>query len=573
MENIDQAHWKPIAVYGRVSTSAQEEQETIEAQLLEVHKFAEKNELRIVNKYLDNGWSGDILARPALDELRLDARKHMWEAVLIYDPDRLGRQLFYQQIVIEELKERGIEILFVTMPPVKNASDELMFGVRGLFAAYEKAKIAERFRIGKVNRVTNNQILLSEAPYGYTYIPNVGKRSAPGYVSGHLVINEKEKKNVLMIFKWVADDGYTLRTIVRKLQEQGIPPRKSKRGVWNTSTLGTLLRNKVYIGKAHWGASVAVVPENPFKDQKYRKIKKTSRRITPEGQWVEITVPRIIEDDNLFIRADARLRENYVLMGRKKVNDYLLGGKIWCTCGKRRTGEGPQHGKHLYYRCDDRTSKFPFTRSCFAKGINARIADSALWSRLNKIMTTPDLMKAELEKWIYASRNQKASKTQVDIEGTKQEIVRLKSREEKFTNAYTEDVISLEKLREYLMPLKEKRSVLENKLAQAYVEQSTQIAISTPSEEEIERFAVVAQDGLKSLSFGQKKGIIRKVITKISSSERELQVYGQLNYNELHVVLQTNHRHRRPTKRRQINTLQRSYKKECTCCELSLCYH
>jgi len=93
-----------IAVYGRVSTSAQEIQETIESQLLEVRKFAEKYDHIIIEEYLDNGWSGDTLARPALDNLREDAKKHMWEAVLVYDPDRLGRRYYYQELVIFELR-------------------------------------------------------------------------------------------------------------------------------------------------------------------------------------------------------------------------------------------------------------------------------------------------------------------------------------------------------------------------------------------------------------------------------------------------------------------------------------
>jgi site-specific DNA recombinase len=83
---------KFIVIYARVSTSAQEEQETIQAQLLELEKFANEKGYIIIKKYLDDGWSGDVLARPALDQLRLDAKNGGWDAVLIYDPDRLGRR-------------------------------------------------------------------------------------------------------------------------------------------------------------------------------------------------------------------------------------------------------------------------------------------------------------------------------------------------------------------------------------------------------------------------------------------------------------------------------------------------
>jgi site-specific DNA recombinase len=51
---------------------------------------------------------------------------------------------------------------------------KILHGVRGLFAEYERAKIAERFRLGKIRKVRDGHILLSEAPYGYVYIPNEG---------------------------------------------------------------------------------------------------------------------------------------------------------------------------------------------------------------------------------------------------------------------------------------------------------------------------------------------------------------------------------------------------------------
>src|SRR3990167_2202715 len=192
---------------------------------------------------------------------------------------------------MDELKRLGIETLFVTVLPVKDLNDRMMGGMRGLFAEYERAKISERFRMGKQRRVDTGNILLSEAPYGYTYIPNTGKKGTGDYHIGHLIINEEEKKIVTMLFKLVGDEGLTLRAVVRKLHELGIKPRKSKRGVWNTSTLSTLFRNKAYIGEARWGSSYAVVPENPTNKEKYRKTKKSSRKNKPQDEWIASKIP------------------------------------------------------------------------------------------------------------------------------------------------------------------------------------------------------------------------------------------------------------------------------------------
>ena len=538
MENIIQKEGKLIAVYGRVSTSAQEVQETIEAQLLEVRKFAREHGYIIVKEYIDEGWSGDVLMRPSLDQLRLDAKKHMWEAVLIYDPDRLGRRYTYQEVVMDELKERGIDTLFVTIPPIKNENDQLFYEIRGSFARYERMKISERFRMGKLSRINQGHVLVTEAPYGYRYILNSGKKGTPSYIAGHFEVNNNEAKVLLDIFKWVADDGLTLKAVIKRLYEKDIRPRKSKRGIWSTSTLSTLLRNETFIGLAHWGTSYAIVPQKPMREQKYRKNKKTSRRMRPKSEWMTIKVAPII-DKELFDRTELKLRENFALLGRNKINNYLLSGKIWCTCGRRRTGEGPQHGKHLYYRCSDRIYCFPLPRQCHQKGINARIVDEAIWKRFVQIARTPKLMEEQVKRYLDKRRVNAQQESFFDFESTKDSVEKIKNQEDRYTKAYSEGVISLEKLKEYIAPLKEKLISLEKSLARASAEQNVVTEISLPNEEEIKKFSEEVSEYLDGLSFSSKKCIIQSAITKITSEQTDLQVHGLLNFGEIYVKLFT----------------------------------
>ncbi len=145
---------KIIAIYGRVSSSNQENEGTIETQLSAVYAFAKEKGYIIAEKYIDEGWSGDILARPSLDKLRMDAKNKNWEAVLIYDPDRLARRGAWQEVVIEELQELEIEVLFVTIPQPKTDEDKIMYKMRGVFTEYERMKIKERFRLGKVRKAS-----------------------------------------------------------------------------------------------------------------------------------------------------------------------------------------------------------------------------------------------------------------------------------------------------------------------------------------------------------------------------------------------------------------------------------
>lgn len=517
---------KLIAVYGRVSTSNQEDQKTIEAQLSEVYAFAKQNNLTIVREYLDEGWSGDILARPELDKLRNEAKDKLWDAVLIYDPDRLGRQLFYQQIVIDELKQLNIDVLFVTVPPVNNSADELMFGVRGLFAQYEKTKITERFRIGKVNRVKNGHILVTEAPYGYTYVPNKGKRGSEGYVAGHYVVNNIEAQVVKDLFSWVADEGLTLRAVVRRLQERHILPRKSKRGVWCTSTLSTLFRNKTYIGEGHYGASTAIVPLNPLKKEGYKKVKKTSRRIKPEEEWIKINTPVII-DEALFNRAQQRLKENFETTKRNTKNEYLLSHRIQCACGCKRAGEGPQKGKHLYYRCTSRVKSFPLKSECLEKGINARIADELVWKRLQKLLNSPDLLLKQAERWLNKNE-ERSTKTAVDLVAIEKELTNTKKQQDRFLDAYGSGAIDIDKLKELTLPLKEKISKLTDQLDKGKRDLLSNTSSVLPTKSDIDLFVSKARSTFMNLNFEAKQGIVRVLVEKIVGTKEKLQVYGYI---------------------------------------------
>ena len=444
---------KLAATYARVSTARQEEEQTVKTQLSAVHERIQKDSLNLVKDYTDEGWSGDILARPALDQLRQDAKAKLWEVLVVYDPDRIARRYSYQELVLDELREAGIEVVFVTVSAPKNSEDKILHGVRGLFSEYERAKIGERFRLGKLRKVKEGHILVSAPLYGYRYVTK--KDQTHGYYE----VNEEEARVVRMIFNWI-DQGLTIKGVIKKLHELGIKPRKSKRGVWATSTLSHLLKNKTYIGEARWGSSYAVVPQNPTSKEKYRKIKKSSRRVKPESEWIIIRVPAIL-DNELFLRVRGKIEANFLLSHRNTVNEYLLTGRIYCVCGRRRAGEGPQRGKHLYYRCLDRVLSFPIPRTCTEPAVNARIADRLVWDGIAGLMTSTELMQDQIQQWMNSQRDN-AGSSEVDTSHLKKEVAKLKEQQDRYNRAYGSGVFTIEQLKEYTVAVREKVALYES---------------------------------------------------------------------------------------------------------------
>ena len=255
--------------------------------------------------------------------------------------------------------------------------------------------------------------------------------------------------------------------MVKRLQLEGIRPRKSSRGVWNTSTLGTLLRNRTYIGEAHYGASYAVVPERPLKTEGYRRIKKTSRRMRPEDEWIKISTPALIEPA-LFDRALRQLQENSKLARRNRKNQYLLSGKIRCICGLPRCGEGPQRGRHLYYRCSNRSYSYPEPSTCNERGINARIADTLVWEKLTDLMSSPDLLRAQAKRCLRKKHDKKKT-TSAESNAIEAELMKLRAEEDRYTKAYGAGLFNLDQLKAYAAPIRARIATLERELPKSDV--------------------------------------------------------------------------------------------------------
>lgn len=348
--------------------------------------------------------------------------------------------------------------------------------------------------------------------------------------------------------------SWTLRAVVRRLQKEGIKPRKSKRGVWSTSTLSTMLRNRAYIGEACWGSSYAVVPERPLKEQKYKKTKKTSRRKKPKEEWITIPVPPIITKE-LFEKARKQIETNFALCPRNKKNDYLLAGKISCACGRKRTGEGYANKPNLYYRCSDRVLSFPLPPKCKEKGINAILADKLVWKKIAGLMSSPELMTAQVNRW-FKERQTKSRGALIDVDAQKRQIEKLKKQEERYNKAYGAGMFDLEQLKSYTTPIRKTISQFENQIIKAK-SKGNQKQLTMPNKQEMEKFANKSKEVLQNLDFTTKRSIILNTIEKIVGTRQDLQISGFIPIQQ-YAKFKTNGRNCRPTKCRQINIISSS---------------
>jgi site-specific DNA recombinase len=94
---------KSIAIYARVSTEQQVQQATIESQVtaLKERVAADGHVLLPQDIYLDEGFSGSSLLRPALERLRDRIADGVIDRLYVHSPDRLARKYAYQVLLLD----------------------------------------------------------------------------------------------------------------------------------------------------------------------------------------------------------------------------------------------------------------------------------------------------------------------------------------------------------------------------------------------------------------------------------------------------------------------------------------
>ncbi len=139
------------ALYARVSGEQQTAAHTIESQIAALSERAKTDGATVPpeRQFLDDGYSGANLIRPAMDRLRDLAAVGGIDRVYVHSPDRLARKYAYQVLLIEELRRAGVEIVFLNRPLGQSPEDDLLLQVQGIVSEYERAKIMERSRRGK----------------------------------------------------------------------------------------------------------------------------------------------------------------------------------------------------------------------------------------------------------------------------------------------------------------------------------------------------------------------------------------------------------------------------------------
>jgi len=505
------------AIYARVSSQAQKEEETIASQTLELKEYARSLGLVVPAGWIfeDEGFSGSTLVRPALERLRdLVAQVHV-EVLLCHAPDRLARKYAYQVLLLEEFARTGAEVRFLKAPPADTPEAALLVQVQGVIAEYEKAQIIERTRRGKVHRARTGSVsVLSGAPFGYRYV-----RKGPDSPARYEIV-EHEARIVREVFRRYVEEPVSLRTLGTWLTDQSIPTGAGKT-LWDHSTVGHLLRNPAYCGRAAYGRT-SQVEQAPHVTRPRRLAgapvaRRPARRRNPREQWIEIAVPAIVSDE-VFELAARRCEDNRRFSARRTKEPSLLQGLIACRrCGYAffRAVKRDRGGrKYVYYRCagTHAPGRRRGERDCHNRPVRQDHLDELVWEHVTRLMSDPVLIRQEIARRLEEHRQGPAatserSHLQRELNHTAAAIKRL-------LVAYEEDLVSLDELRRRMPDLRKREKGLSGKmesLDRQLVNEKTCLKLA----ETLESFLARLRETTTNASVRERQQIVRLVVRDV----------------------------------------------------------
>lgn len=321
-----------------------------------------------IREYIDDGYSGEFLDRPALDNLRTDLSLGLAKHIMIYDPDRLSRNLTNQLVLADEFEKAGAKLYFVTGDYDSSPEGRLFFSIRGAISAFEKAKIRERTTRGKRAKALQGKIIQNSQPFGYDWDAD----------KCLYIINENEAEAVRQMYDMLIAKKMGTYRITQELQNLGIKTRKGTS--ISPRTVNNILTKEMYYGNFH---QFRVATKKT--GQKTREFTKTSRK-----EQVSIPIPAIISKET-FEAARRQLDANKSLSKRNTKRNYLLQGILYCpVCGRRlsalclsavRKKTGRVY--YYYYICISELSpSYRATDRCGARRIPADELEDLVWNTM-----------------------------------------------------------------------------------------------------------------------------------------------------------------------------------------------
>ncbi|MDW8802637.1 recombinase family protein [Clostridium sp. A1-XYC3] len=406
---------KKAVLYARVSTEEQASRDnSIPAQIKAIKQFALKNDLNIVNEYVDEGKSARTADRPQFQQMISDAKKKdkNFSVILIHKTDRFARNRS-DSVIYKTLlqKECGVEVISITEIFDDSPTGKLLEGMMEVIAEFHSLNLAQEVMKG-MKQKAGKGLYVGRTPFGYFLDEDTKK----------LMVNEKEADVVKQIFHMYSN-GDSFATIKAHLNNAGIFTRENK--PWDSSALRRMINNPVYTGKYIWN-----------KTRRSTNLKKDS------SEWITVEDSHTpIITKNLYEEVQSVAKSKSTIKGKAAKSIYLLSSMIKCGhCGHNMIGDKKKHvsGKTYFrYVCGNYLNH----RLCFYNFVHKDEIEKLVFENIREIVRTGIVDPKNI---IVVESN--ASNSELDILNAN--LKKIKQKFQRQFEAFEAGIISLDELQE-----------------------------------------------------------------------------------------------------------------------------
>lgn len=499
-----------------------DESSSIQSQRLIIEGFAKHNNLKIVEEYVDDGYSGGNFDRPAFTRMIEDIESGKINCVITKDLSRLGREMYKTGNYIEEyFLEHDVRYIAINDSYDSNIGDSMLgirLGVNDLYLRDISKKVRSSFRV----KQERGEYIGSFPCYGYIKNPDDKHK---------LIVDPVASKVVKLIYQ-LCLEGFGITRICKKLTDEKIPIpivyKKEPRGllvtendgfgIWKNSTVRNILKSQMYIGNMvqHTHEKIS------YNQKKCKHLKENDFII------VEHTHEPIISMED-FNKVQEILKQKSHTPVDRNFDRFLLSGIMFCgKCG-HTLGVGVKKTKSVpsqYTHCNHYTRK-GVKSGCTPNRLNYYLLEKDIINFLNEVGE-------EFIKY-YDIRNLVEDSVYVynrDIDDMKKELSQLEKDINKkiniISNLYNDKidgVISVDVYKSLsdnhekeLKQLKKKQEGLENKLKIFSIKSKEKEF--TECRESVEKFMK-----LKAPSRSTIKNLISKIVIYDEGNEKEVKVF------------------------------------------------
>src|SRR5215203_3690341 len=527
---------KRAILYARVSTDEQARSGYSLAQQLEaLREHAAREGYEVIEEVQDPGQSGASLERPGMDRVRDLVAAGGVSVVLAQDRDRFAREPAYHYLLRREFEEYGTKIRALNDRGDESPEGELTDGILDQLAKYERAKMAERSRRGKLRKAREGRMVAGPVPtYGFRY----------NDARDNYVVDELTMPVVRRIYFLIGVEGYSINAVKLAFDREGVSTPNGG-AYWSHKAIRDCILDDSYKPHAFEEISELVTPEVAARLDKSRchgiwwynrrktrtwqvsergpggttYRKQTSATEKPKKDWIAIPVPGSDISREWVEAATDAIKDNRITSSAGERAWFLSGGHFICgVCGRSMTAvttKRPNGKRYCYYRCPRRAQDG--AAACYqAKYYVAEEVESGVWNLVRSILTDPKQLRDDLESLIEQERQSSVrGDPEREVRTWLEKLSEIDRKRSRYIDLAADGIMSRDELKAKIARLEETRETAEKELKALRTRQDKLQELQRDKETVLEHYTTLAPEALDSLAPEEQHRLYRMLRLKI----------------------------------------------------------